>query len=1173
MGAAACGLRNGIRACIVAGVLARLAAPSASQGSTWTRIALAGCESGARSAYHGVATARGLLYAFGGLSPGSVLSSELVTIDPRSGTCTTLDAGAGVSGGPPSARYSVGMDAWGELLYLFGGIGSNNVYLNDLWHFDTVRLVWKRLDGAAGVNGTVPSARADAAVAAHNGVLFVTFGWCDGCGNLLSDAHRYDIATMQWTALASAKGSARLSHCLAALGTTLFALGGRGESGLRVDMLTLEVGNATAPWTTQSISGAPSLVPAARRGAALADVGGRLVLFGGLNSEASPSRYYNDMHMLRPGNFSWDVVSSATDPVPAGRAFFGRAAVIGCSVYVKGGLLADNEFSDELWQFQVNPDKTGSCNCPPGLSGPDGGICSPCPAGSFKNVSGSTKCLQAQCPANSGPPPGSATAACLCNAGYTGPDGGNCVACPKGSFKTLPGAAACTNCSSGKYSATLAANSSNVCIDCPVHSNSEAGSPTFAACECKPGYSGPNGGDCVSCPAGRFKNVSGSSNCTLASCPANSMIPSGSASALCMCSSGFTRGQTGACVACASGSFKPSVGFDECTRCPLHSVSPTGSSSLANCSCVAGYTGPDGGACTQCPAGLFKSSTGSTTCAPCPRNTFSAIGASACAVCPAGTQASEGKAVCCADANAQGSDGGSDCVCNAGYTPLDTASGSVTCAPCSAGKFKSVPGSEACSLCTSNTYSAATGAKTSSTCAACPTGTNAPEGRSVCCEDANAQGSADGGPDCLCNAGFSGKGGGACVACAAGSFKPSLGEAPCTICGSGKYSTSTAATNSSLCTDCPVNATSASGSSSCTCKRGYSAGAAGACLACPVGSYKPSEGVAACTVCNAGKYSITEGSDAETNCLACAAGKYSINPGAKTLDSCVACAAGKFSTAIGASSQQACQDCRAGKYSTTEGSDKESGCISCDAGTFSTETGADSRTKCLPSPSQSSLPATFVVKLVVSLPMTASEFATQEQTAFKMSVAAAAQVSSQDVIIGQVASVSIGARRQQEQSIRVEVEVKVTDLATANSVAARLSAPRINSELTKVGLPPVTVIESARVVAVPPSETSSSGKYWGLSLAAVIIGCVVAGLVVCAGIASLLRPRSRWPAAAAALSRAPQEAGAAPVEPNQGQNLPGVIEISLSPRTRVPDPPRGAAGDNDLEANAQGRSK
>ena len=182
-------------------------------------------------------------------------------------------------------------------------------------------------------------------------------------------------------------------------------------------------------------------------------------------------------------------------------------------------------------------------------------------------------------------------------------------------------------------------------------------------------------------------------------------------------------------------------------------------------------------------------------------------------------------------------------------------------------------------------------------------------------------------------------------------------------------------------------------------------------MACPVGSYKPSEGGAACTVCNAGKYSITEGSDTETNCLACAAGKYSINPGAKTLDSCVACAAGKFSSAIGASSQQACQDCRAGKYSTTEGSDKESGCISCDTGTFSTETGADSRTKCLPSPSQSSLPATFVVKLVVSLPMTASEFATQEQTAFKMSVAAAAQVSSQDVIIGQVASVSIGARR------------------------------------------------------------------------------------------------------------------------------------------------------------------
>ena len=35
---------------------------------------------------------------------------------------------------------------------------------------------------------------------------------------------------------------------------------------------------------------------------------------------------------------------------------------------------------------------------------------------------------------------------CACNAGYTGPNGGTCTACETGKYKDSPGAGACTAC-------------------------------------------------------------------------------------------------------------------------------------------------------------------------------------------------------------------------------------------------------------------------------------------------------------------------------------------------------------------------------------------------------------------------------------------------------------------------------------------------------------------------------------------------------------------------------------------------------------------------------------------------------------------------------------------------------------------------------------------------------
>ena len=66
---------------------------------------------------------------------------------------------------------------------------------------------------------------------------------------------------------------------------------------------------------------------------------------------------------------------------------------------------------------------------------------------------------------------------CACNAGYTGPNGGTCTACGAGTYKdSTTGSSACTDCSSGTYATVAsAAASSSLCASCPSNAESPAG--------------------------------------------------------------------------------------------------------------------------------------------------------------------------------------------------------------------------------------------------------------------------------------------------------------------------------------------------------------------------------------------------------------------------------------------------------------------------------------------------------------------------------------------------------------------------------------------------------------------------------------------------------------------------------------------------------------------------
>ena len=63
------------------------------------------------------------------------------------------------------------------------------------------------------------------------------------------------------------------------------------------------------------------------------------------------------------------------------------------------------------------------------------------------------------------------------------------------------------NCLAGSYL------ENSTCIKCPVNSNSPEGSTSLTACTCNAGSSGPDGGFCSFCAAGKYKSQTGPQPC------------------------------------------------------------------------------------------------------------------------------------------------------------------------------------------------------------------------------------------------------------------------------------------------------------------------------------------------------------------------------------------------------------------------------------------------------------------------------------------------------------------------------------------------------------------------------------------------------------------------------------------------------------------------------------
>ena len=603
----------------------------------------------------------------------------------------------------------------------------------------------------------------------------------------------------------------------------------------------------------------------------------------------------------------------------------------------------------------------GNCSaCEPGFEKPLPGnsTCAPCTLGTYSENRGSSQCLACPPMSTTNVPESTNRSQCLCQVGYSGDVslGVQCSPCIAGTYKEVIGTAPCSECDSGKFSESVAANFSMTCVECPDPNQQTLGkgSPGLSSCQCRAGFTwNDDQKSCQMCVVGKFKIAMGNEACTdcapgtfssviganssqvCSTCPPNSGTFGVIASSIndCQCIKGFTGSNGGPCIRCSAGTFKAMPGESECTNCsagsfsnstgssacfdcppgtyssmigaqgkaacqscPGFQISLPGSASVTDCLCQPGYVGSNGALCTACQAGTFKNSTGNATCNECSIGSYVEVAAAtACFECS--IVFAQGYTT----ANT-GSWNVTDCQCNRGLFM----NGSSGCAPCSSGEFKSDIGNKLCDTCPSNSSSL--------------------------------PGSADR-KSCECNPGFTGPDGGPCEICVAGKFKPRKGWLACSLCGAGKYSNVPGVSLESQCISCPANSDSEPGSSSlsnCSCNMGFT-GSSGNCSSCVPGKYKTTMGSHSCADCEGGKFSEAAAATAEVACVSCPDNTFS-EAGSNALS---ACSCNKGFTG----SDGTCSSCTQGKYKPTIG---PAACTDCPEGTYSGSIAATTVTSCLP---------------------------------------------------------------------------------------------------------------------------------------------------------------------------------------------------------------------------------
>ena len=252
-----------------------------------------------------VASANGKVYAIGGISGMSVLSSveEYDPIADRWRFVAPL----------PEPLHHPAAAIVGDIVYVIGGYRTLNFDPTSVvYRYDPRIDVWSRV-------ASLPSPRGAAAAASIDGRIYVAGG--NPGGDALTS---YDPLTDRWTIL-TPMPTAREHLAAAAVGGRLYVAGGR--TSRNIDALEM-YDSITDRWTSLSP------LPTARSGIAAAAIGNRIYVFGGEGNPFSPAGVFEQNEVYDIATDTWRADAPMTIP----RHGIGAAVVDG-RIYIPGGAI------------------------------------------------------------------------------------------------------------------------------------------------------------------------------------------------------------------------------------------------------------------------------------------------------------------------------------------------------------------------------------------------------------------------------------------------------------------------------------------------------------------------------------------------------------------------------------------------------------------------------------------------------------------------------------------------------------------------------------------------------------------------------------------------------------------------------------------------------------------
>jgi hypothetical protein len=276
---------------------------------------------------------------------------------------------------------------------------------------------------------------------------------------------------------------------------------------------------------------------------------------------------------------------------------------------------------------------SGSCQCQPGYSGPDGGPCSLCAAGTYLGISLANVSCSGGCTCT---PSTNTTSGTISDGPGNYVNNLNCqwiiasnavIQMSFTSFSTefdydFVTVNRCTSpsCSSVEQVAEL--SGSSVSADTTYSSLTGYLQVVFTSDSSvtAPGFVGSwsiTRSACLPCTSGKYSGQEGAAGDSVCqTCPSGSNSPVGSSA--CSCNPGYS-GDVGSCSLCTVGTFKTVNGSDPCTVCAAGTYSVS-----------VGATTP----CSLCGGGAYSESNGSSTCTNCETGKYATVlGATAPSVC------------------------------------------------------------------------------------------------------------------------------------------------------------------------------------------------------------------------------------------------------------------------------------------------------------------------------------------------------------------------------------------------------------------------------------------------------------------------------------------------------------------------------------------------------------